>query len=115
MKNQKNILQSNIYEPPHDKGNKVDACPAKTQLCTQWVVKDPGFLHVDSEDSDQSGQMPRLIWGFTGRTCHFVGFVMRRLISFFCSIYVELFVWEKSYKTTIMILSFQTDRTRQTV
>ena len=29
---------------------------------------------------DQSGRMPRLIWVFAGRTCHFVGFVMRRLI-----------------------------------
>ena len=26
------------------------------------------------------GWMPRLIWVFTGRTCHFVGFVMRWLI-----------------------------------
>ena len=36
---------------------------------------------VHSEDSDQTGRMPRLIWGFAGHTCHFVGFVMRRLIS----------------------------------
>ena len=28
------------------------------------------------KDSDQTGQMPRLIWVFAGRTCHFVGFVM---------------------------------------
>ena len=48
--------------------------------CTQWVVKDPSFLHVDSKDSDQTGRMPRLIWVFAGRTCHFVGFVMRRFI-----------------------------------
>ena len=34
-----------------------------------------------SEDSDQTGQMPRLIWFFAVRTCHFLGFVMRRLIS----------------------------------
>ena len=27
----------------------------------QWVGKDPKFLHVDIEDSDQTGQMPRLI------------------------------------------------------
>ena len=27
-----------------------------------------------SEDSDQTGWMPRLIWVFTGRICHFVGF-----------------------------------------
>ena len=39
------------------------------------------FLHADSEDSDQTGQMPRLICVFAGRTGHFVGFVMRRLIS----------------------------------
>ena len=32
------------------------------------------------EDSDQTGRMPRLIWVFAGRICHFVGFVMRRLM-----------------------------------
>ena len=26
-------------------------------LCAQWVAKDPSFLHTDSEDSDQTGQM----------------------------------------------------------
>ena len=31
------------------------------------------------EDSDQTGQMPRLIWVLAGRTCHFIGFVVRRL------------------------------------
>ena len=41
--------------------------------------KDPNFLHADSKDSDQTGRMPRLIWVFAGRTCHFVGFVMRQL------------------------------------
>ena len=34
---------------------------------------------VPSEDSDQAGWMPRLIWVFAGWTCHFVGFIMRRL------------------------------------
>ena len=34
------------------------------------------LLHVDSEDSDQTWQMPRLIGVFAGRTGHFVGFVM---------------------------------------
>ena len=29
--------------------------------------------------TDQTVRMPRLIWVFAGRTCHFVGFVMRRL------------------------------------
>ena len=43
-----------------------------TKLCAQWVPKDPSFLLADSEDSDQTGRMPRLIRVFAGRTCHFV-------------------------------------------
>ena len=55
--------------------------PAKTQislgirpvwseslLCAQWVAKDPSFLHADSEDSDQTGRMPWLIWVVAGHT-----------------------------------------------
>ena len=62
------------FEPRHDKTNKMSVRPAKTQislgirpgssessLCAQWVAKDPSFLHADSEDSDQTGRMPRLI------------------------------------------------------
>ena len=54
-------------EPRHDKTNKMSVRPAKTQislgirlvwsessLCAQWVAKDPGFLHADSEDSAQA-------------------------------------------------------------
>ena len=61
-------LKSLIFEPPHDKTNKVRVRPAKTQiplgmppvwsessLCVHWVAKDPRFLHADSEDSDQTG------------------------------------------------------------
>ena len=83
----------NIYEPMHDKANKMIVCPAKTQislgihpvwsessLCAQWVAKDPRFLIADSEDSDQTGQMPRLVWVLAGYTGHFVGFVVCRLI-----------------------------------
>ena len=36
--------------------------------CAQWVAKGPSFLHADSEDFDQTGRMPRLIWVFAGRT-----------------------------------------------
>ena len=70
-----------INEPPRDKTYNVAVRPAKTQirlgirpvwteslLCAQWVAKDPSFLHADSEDSDQTGRMPRLIWVFAGRT-----------------------------------------------
>ena len=66
----------------------MSVCPAKTQislgirpvwlessLSAQWVARDPGFLHADSDDSDQTGQMPRLVCVFAGRTaillfCH---------------------------------------------
>ena len=41
---------------------------SESSLCAQWVAKDPSFLHVDSKDSDQTGLMPRLIWGFAGHT-----------------------------------------------
>ena len=69
------------FELRHDKTNKMSVRPAKTQislgirpvwaessLCAQWVAKDPMLIHVDSEASDQTGWMPRLIWVFTGRT-----------------------------------------------
>ena len=41
---------------------------SESSLCAQWVAKVPMFLHADSEDSDQIGRMPRLIWVFAGRT-----------------------------------------------
>ena len=53
---------------------------SESSLCTQWVAKDPIFLHADSQDSDQTGRIPRLIWVFAGRTGHFVGFVVRWFI-----------------------------------
>ena len=34
---------------------------SESSLCAHWVAKDPTFLHADSEDSDQTGWMPRLI------------------------------------------------------
>ena len=84
--------------------------PAKTQislgirsvrlessLCAQWVAKEPSFLHADSEDSDQTGWMPRLIWVFAGRTCHIVSFVMRWLILCERTAKPQVFVsWDES-------------------
>ena len=56
------------------KPTKWHVRPAKTQinlgirpvwseslLCALWVAKDPSFLHADSEDSNQTGRMLRLI------------------------------------------------------
>ena len=75
-------------ELPHDKTSKMTCPPSddsdqlghlpsliRVSLCAQWVAKDPSFLHADSENSDQTVRMPRLIWVFVGRTCHFVCFV----------------------------------------
>ena len=52
----------------------------QSSQCAQWVAEDPMFLHADSEDSDQTGQMPRLIGALAGRTGHTAGFVMRQHI-----------------------------------
>ena len=41
---------------------------SESSLGAQWVAKGPMFLHADSEDSDQTGWMPRLIWVIAGRT-----------------------------------------------
>ena len=38
------------------------------------------FLYADSEESDQTGQVPRLIRVVAGHKGHFAGFDMRRLI-----------------------------------
>ena len=80
------------------KPTKWPVRPAKTQislgirpvwseysLCAHWVAKNPNILQADSEDSDQTGRMPRLIWVFAGRTGHFVGFVVLWLNYFLLS------------------------------
>ena len=66
--------------------------PAKTQVnlgirpiwsefsLSAWkTVRFLATHKADSEDSDQTGRTPRLIWVLAGRTCHSVGFVMRWL------------------------------------
>ena len=70
-----------IFEPPRDKTNKMTLRPAKTQislgirpvwsesLLSAW--RKLGSLATNwshSEDSDQTGQMPRLIRVFAGHT-----------------------------------------------
>ena len=73
--------------PRHDKTNIMSVRPAKTQIslgirpvwsessqCAQWVAKDPSFLRAGSEDSDQTGRLPRLIWVFAG--CTFILLVL---------------------------------------
>ena len=68
-------------EPPHDKINKMTVRPAKTQISlgirpvwsesslSAWrKLGSLATYWAHSKDSDQTGQMPRLIWVFAGRT-----------------------------------------------
>ena len=88
-----------LYEPPHDKTNKMACAPSEysdqpghppslirvfaVRMKKHWALN---YLWAHSEDSDKTGRMPRLIWVLDGRTCQFVGFVMRRLVSrYFCT------------------------------
>ena len=82
---------TSIFEPPHDKTDKVAVHPVKTRispgihpvwlesLLSAWRKLGSLATHwVHSKDSDQTGQMPRLIclhWPHS----HIVGFVMRWL------------------------------------
>ena len=78
-------------EPPHDKTNKMTRalsedsdqpghppslislrCPHEEILCPQLLIE-------RTTKTDQTGRMSRLVWFFAGRTCHFVGFIVRRL------------------------------------
>ena len=90
------ILTTKTDEPQHDKTNKMAVCTAKTQIslgiylpsvirvyavCMKkaWVLSYPlsaqrrlrsdwaGAQADHSEDSGQTGWMPRLIWVFAGR------------------------------------------------
>ena len=73
----KQVILSRLTTKP----TKWPVRPAKTQislgtrpvwpessLCAQRIVKGPSYLRADSEDSEQIGRMPRLIWVFAGRT-----------------------------------------------
>ena len=63
-----------LFELPHDKTNKMAYAPredsdkaghapsqSRVFACAQCVAEDPSFLHGNSEDSDQTGRMTRLI------------------------------------------------------
>ena len=78
---------------------------SESSLSAQWVAKDPSFLRVDRDDSDQTVQNPRLIWVFAGHTGHLVVFFMLRhicrytyvkLISTYTAMYS--FLWSLAYK-----------------
>ena len=81
--NQQNqiLFTVNKIEPQHDKTNKMCVRPAKIQISlgirpdwsesflSAWKKLGSLATHwAHSEDSDQTGRMPRLIWVFAGRT-----------------------------------------------
>ena len=72
---------TSLNEPRHDKTNKMSMRPPKTQMSlgirpvwsesslSAWRNLGSLATHwAHSEDSDQTGRMPRLIWVFAGRT-----------------------------------------------
>ena len=76
-----NSIYISIFEPPHDKNNKVAVRPAKAQISlgirpvwsesslSAWRKLGSLATHwVHSEDSEQTGRMPRLIGVFAGCT-----------------------------------------------
>ena len=50
------------------------------------------LIRLGSEDSDQTGWMPRLIWVFAERKSHFVGFVVWRLNYIYATSWENLFL-----------------------
>ena len=75
------MYRCKTYEPRHDKTNNVAVCPAKTQIylgirpvwsessLSAWKKLESLATHwAHREDSDQTEQMPRLIWVLAGHT-----------------------------------------------
>ena len=108
-------------EPSHDKTNKVTVRPAKTRIslgiCPVWsesslsIWRNHGSLAIywaHSEDSDQTGRMPRLIWVFAGCTLILLVLSCRgsdkdeRL-----KLYTTVKLWKKSsQENAVIILKF---------
>ena len=87
------LLFLSINELEHGKTNKIDLCAQRRPRsgradqslhCPREGAMVPWLsLRAHTEDADQTRQMPRMTWVFTGRTGHFDRFVM---LWFKCSI-----------------------------
>ena len=51
---------------------RIHAVWWESSQCTPWLAKDQKRLQADSEDSDQTARMRKLIWVFAGGTCNLV-------------------------------------------
>ena len=56
-------------EKTYHKTRMPRAVSSKYSLYAQWIDKDSRLLQSDSENSDQTARMRRLIWVFAVRTC----------------------------------------------
>ena len=105
------------------KPTKWTVRPAKAQISlgirpvwldsslSAWRIIGPLTTYgAHSEDSDQTGQMPRLIRVFAGHTSHFVVFVMQRLILIYAYIidqYNCAFLWSPLFYRDFIIFNSQ--------
>ena len=96
-----------LYEPRHDKTNKIAMCPAKTQnslgirpvwsessLCAQWVAKDPSLLERTAKTLFRLGACPG--WSESSLGAH----------SFcsFCHVAAQLcFLWHDSLHAYVFV------------
>ena len=67
---------------PSEDSDQPQICPVwSASSLSAWRNIGSSATHwAHCKDSDQTGQMPRLIWLFTVRTCNFVGYVMRHIV-----------------------------------
>ena len=56
---------------------------SESWLCTLMIAKHPRLLHADSQDSDKTGHMTRLIWAFAG-CIGYLSHVMRKHVLAIC-------------------------------
>ena len=99
-------------EPPHDKTNKMTYAPSEDSdqpghspsLIGVFDKRSTGNQapKVSSAKTDQTGQMPRLMWVFAGRTGQLVGFVILQLKYFLIIANYKKKKKKKKMKATFM-------------
>ena len=76
-------------------------CPHEETLAIHWA---------HSEDSDQTGWMPRLVWVFAGRTHHFVGFVRLPVTRHQQSLATTCIKWARPWENVSYVICEQQRR-----
>ena len=83
----------------------IHAVWSESSLCTQWLAKDPRFLHADSEDSDETRQMPRPIWVFAGSTAILLRLTCLKFPSTLCLVGFVVLIWS-FYAASCLVLCY---------